>query len=435
MTTTTGERVHQTLGNYDLLTKIGEGAMGTVYRSRDRRSGQIVAIKVVDPDVIANRILIKRFEQEFLAAKALNHPNIVRALDYCATQDIAFLVMEYVEGKSLGEILERHGQMPEAQAILLIAQVAQGLHHAHQQGLIHRDVKPDNILVTPDGHAKLADLGLAKELDTSLDLTRTGGGLGTPHFMAPEQFRNAKEANVRSDIFSLAATLYGMVTGELPFKATGPVATWTKMIKNDLIRPRQLVPGLSERVDGAIRKALSADPQLRPASCREFLDELIGKEIAAPPTSPEADLDLWYVDYQDEQGKKYSAVGTTQHLRRSLEGGLLGDPTKVRVGRTRSGVVKIPMAIADFSDLATRTPVPARPLNPSSIASDCLAASRATLAKPTAPVQGGLVSCPLEPLALRSPATFSLDWLRWSAVVALALAAGLLAGLLVFPTK
>src|SRR5947209_5983823 len=174
--------------------------------------------------------------------------------------------MEFVEGESLGQRLEREGRIPEAEAIRLIAQVAQGLHRAHRQNLVHRDVKPDNILVTRDGTAKLADLGLVKETDADLNLTKTGRGLGTPHFMAPEQFRDAKNADPRCDIYSLGATLYQMVTGELPFRSNGPLEAWMKKIQNELVQPRKLVPALSERVDWAIRRAMSADPEQRPTT-------------------------------------------------------------------------------------------------------------------------------------------------------------------------
>ena len=130
--------------------------------------------------------------------------------------------MEFVDGESLGQRIDREGRMPEDEAVRIIAQVCQGLHKAHKQGMIHRDIKPDNIMVTPQGEAKLTDLGLVKEVDAELNLTRTGRGLGTPHFMAPEQFRNAKNADARCDIYSLGATLYMMVTGELPFGKARP---------------------------------------------------------------------------------------------------------------------------------------------------------------------------------------------------------------------
>ena len=184
---------------------------------------------------------MKRFEQEYNAARQLDHPNIVRALELDNTGSTPYMVMEFVEGESLGSKLERDGKLPEADAKRLIIQVAQGLYKAHKERLVHRDVKPDNILITPDGRAKLADLGLVKEVETDLNLTRTGRGLGTPNFMAPEQFRNAKNADARCDIYSLGATLYMMVTGETPFKAYGPLDSYMRKIENDLTPPRQLV--------------------------------------------------------------------------------------------------------------------------------------------------------------------------------------------------
>ncbi len=224
----------------------------------------------------SNAIFIKRFEQEYTAAQALNHPNIVKAIEFGRDAGTPFLVMEFVDGQSLGQKLETSHRFPETEAIRIMGFVAQGLHKAHKLGLIHRDVKPDNILLTPDGQVKLVDLGLVKEVDADLNLTRTNRGLGTPHFMAPEQFRNAKNADARCDIYSMAATLYMMVTGELPFKALGPLDAWMKKINNEITAPRELVPDLSERVDWAIRRSMSADPTQRAASCREFIEDLTG---------------------------------------------------------------------------------------------------------------------------------------------------------------
>src|SRR5262249_41228848 len=151
----------------------------------------------------------------------------------------------------------------------LIVQVAQGLHRAHKQGLVHRDVKPDNILVTADGTAKLADMGLVKTSEADLNLTKTGRGLGTPHFMAPEQFRDAKNADSRCDVYSRAATLYMMIPGELPFRSNGPLDAWMKKINNELVRPREIVPDIPERCEWAILRAMTPDKDARPASCRE----------------------------------------------------------------------------------------------------------------------------------------------------------------------
>src|SRR5262249_44070719 len=145
--------------------------------------------KVISPGPARNPIVLQRFEREFAAAKLLDHPNVVRALEYCGGGPHPFLVMEFVDGESLGQRIERAGAMPETESVRLIAQVCDGLQRAHKQGLVHRDVKPDNIMVNQEGVAKLCDMGLVKDVENDLNLTKTGRGLGTPHYMAPEQFR------------------------------------------------------------------------------------------------------------------------------------------------------------------------------------------------------------------------------------------------------
>jgi serine/threonine protein kinase len=272
------------LGDYDLLEKIGEGGVGTVYKARDRKSGQIVAIKVLSPEMARNPLTLKRFEQEFWSARALDHPNIVRALRYGATDDAHYLVMEFVPGEPLGAKMQRVGPLPEAEAIDIITQACSGLHYAHGRGLIHRDIKPDNLLVTPSGEVKVADLGLSKQLHTEANLTHTGRGLGTPHFMAPEQFRDAKNADVRCDVYSLGATLYQLVTGKLPFPGNNPVETFLRKMKRELTPPRKLAPELSERTESVILWALSSEPSQRPASCQQLLDVLTG--TAPVPRAP-----------------------------------------------------------------------------------------------------------------------------------------------------
>jgi serine/threonine protein kinase len=345
----------QSVGNYDLVEKIAEGGMGAIYRGRHRLTGQIVAIKVMAAHVASNPVLLKRFEQEFRAASRLDHPNIVRALDYGESGSSPYLVMEFVEGESLGQKLEREGRMSEADSIRIIAQVAQGLHRAHKQGLVHRDVKPDNILIGADSQAKLADLGLVKETETDLNLTRTGRGLGTPHFMAPEQFRNAKNADIRCDIYSLGATLYMMVTGELPFRSSGPLDAWMKKIHNELTPPREIVPALSDRVNWAILRAMSADKDQRPRSCREFIEDLTGHSTRRVPGSPHSSTgvnqDLWYLIYKDEQGTTHTVKGTTTAIRRSLKDGHLGDGENVRASRTKMGPFEALRAHPEFRDL------------------------------------------------------------------------------------
>jgi eukaryotic-like serine/threonine-protein kinase len=342
----------KTFGDYDVISQIAEGGMGTVYKARHRLSGILVAIKVLSPQMSKNLVLRRRLEQEYNAARTLDHPNIVAALAFSNEGAAPYLVMEYVDGQSLGERIEKAGALEEHEAINIITQVAHGLLKAHRQGLVHRDVKPDNILVTKDGVAKLTDLGLVKELEADLNLTRTGRGLGTPHFMSPEQFRNAKNADARCDIYSLGATLYQMVTGELPFKGCGPVDCWMKKLNNDLAPPRDLVPILSDRIDWAIRRAMSSDPQQRPASCQEFIEDLTGKGTRKLTDGPEDEsIEVWYLYYKDEHGVVHTSRGTLNGVRQSLRDWCLGSITDVRVAREPSGPFEPLRDFAEFRDL------------------------------------------------------------------------------------
>jgi serine/threonine protein kinase len=277
MTATAAATPLRSLGNYDLLDKIADGGIGSVHKGRNRTTGELVAVKVLEPlKTRGDDILLKRFEQEFHAARALDHPHVVRALDFGREGTAAYLVLELVDGESLGARIERQGPLPEDEAVRLVVQIGQALDAIHERGMVHRDVKPDNILLSTDGRARLTDLGLVKDAGTELNLTRTGRGLGTPHFMAPEQFRNAKQADPRYDVYGLAATLYMAVTGALPFAGCGPMDAYMRKLGEDLAPPRELVPGLSSRVDEAIRRAMSADPDKRPRSCAAFIADLTG---------------------------------------------------------------------------------------------------------------------------------------------------------------
>ena len=435
----------QTVGNYDLLEKIAEGGMGAIWKGRHRTTGETVAVKIMPAHMANNATLLKRFEQEFRAASRLDHPNIVRALDYGEAEAMPYLVMEFVEGESLGQRIEREGRIPEAEAIRIIAQVAQGLHRAHKQNLVHRDVKPDNILVTPEGVAKLADLGLVKEMETDLNLTKTGRGLGTPHFMAPEQFRNAKSANARCDIYSLGATLYQMVTGELPFgRSNGPLEAWMKKVQNDLTPPRQLAPELSERLDWAIRRAMASQADHRPASCREFVEDLTGHSTRRVPTteSDASPADLWYLVYQDDAGEKHTVKGTTAAFRRSLKEGLMGVAANVRASRGKAGPFESLAVYPEFRDLILALPAgrpDSSPISPSTAPSSVpnIPAARTKSTRredtlspskfPPVAARTGEAPVPHIDLAGAGSGGRPLEWLTWLGLVALAVGSALAA--------
>jgi serine/threonine protein kinase len=266
-----------TIGCYELLEKVGEGGMGAVYKARHQDTREMVAVKLLFPDKASNSVRLKRFEQEFRAALRLNHPHVVRVLDFGTSSKYHFLVMELVEGPTLAQYIARQGKLKEQEAVDIILQVATGLHQIHDAGLIHRDIKPDNILLAPEGVAKLTDLGLVKIMGDEIDLTRPNSGLGTPNYMAPEQFSDAKHADCRCDLYSLGATLYTAVTGQVPFRSSTPVEVFKKKQKGDLAAVRTLVPDLSEVVERTINRSLNLDPKSRHANCREFMAELTGK--------------------------------------------------------------------------------------------------------------------------------------------------------------
>jgi serine/threonine protein kinase len=311
------------VGEYEVLAKIGDGGTATVYKARHATTGEVVAVKVASDQTAGDPVRRKRFEQEFHVTRNLNHPNLVRALRLCRDGGVPYLVLEYVDGESLGERIESKGRLPEAEAVRIITAVAGVLQAAHKQRVVHRDIKPDNILLTPDGTAKLTDLGLAKDVEASFDLTRPMTGLGTPNFMAPEQFRDAKHADARCDVYGLGATLYMAVTGKLPFAARFPIDVFQKKIDGDLTPPRKIVKDLSPAVERAIVKAMDVNPRRRHASCQELIDDLTaaGQPGAAEAPAPSAARGRKSADkrasvrFASNQGGFCNAVGSEKNPR------------------------------------------------------------------------------------------------------------------------
>lgn len=333
-----GFRLPHILGDYELLTKIGEGGVGIVYRGRRMSDDRTVAVKVLWPDMATNEVLLRRFEQEFQTAAKLQHPAWVQALDFCGELPSPFLVMEFVDGRSLGELLERQRRLLEEDAVRLATQVCEGLHFLHQHSMVHRDVKPDNVLVTNSGEAKLTDLGLVKAVMTDQQLTRTGRGLGTPHFMAPEQFRNAKQVDARADVYSVGATLYMLVTGKLPFAGLSPLDCWTRKVKGELPPARSLAPSLSPQIDRLIGRAMAADPDERPSSCEEFAQELRDAcPMATTPKGEGAKEPTLYLSYEDADGEPYCLKLQVEKVRTWVSTGRLSEASNLRASRTAGG--------------------------------------------------------------------------------------------------
>jgi len=283
----------QTFGRYRVIGPLGSGGMAQVFRGYDPLLDREVAIKVISRGE-HNAAFDERFRREARAIAALRHPNIVRVYDYGEHEDSHYMVMELVRGTDLGRgfsALYAQGKLidpPKVQAIL--DQVAAGLDYAHARGIIHRDVKPSNILLGEDGTAVLTDFGLVLKLTPGVEPTR-GQSLGTPEYVAPEQAMDSARATPRSDVYSLGVVLYLLLTGSLPFNADTPLQTALKHIAEAPRKPREVNPSLSPAVEAVLLKALEKKPEDRYASAGELARALcaawtLPPQVAPAPTKP-----------------------------------------------------------------------------------------------------------------------------------------------------
>lgn len=280
----------QPFRDYEILARVGAGAMGTVFKARQRKLDRVVALKVLKPSLARDTRYVDRLRREARIVAALNHPNIVAGYDLGEEGGYHFFVMEFVEGRSLKDLLKEWGMFPEEQVLTVGVQIASALDHAWQKGVIHRDIKPGNVLIDAAGMVKLTDMGLAKG-PADLTITRDGATVGTPQYIAPEQARNPQEADVRSDLYSLGATLYHMATGAPPFAGETLAQVLTQVLHDRPVPPRQLNPKLSEGLDLVLRKLLAKDPALRYQTPAELLQDLKAVQRAERPAVDERSLE------------------------------------------------------------------------------------------------------------------------------------------------
>jgi serine/threonine protein kinase len=263
------------LGQYKILRRVGRGAKGVVYEAEDELLARRVAVKVLSPELVgAGDVAVRRFLLEARAAAKLDHPNCVGVYTIGKEQGLVFFAMPLVIGRSAQEALDERGTLPAAEAVRVAELAARGLEAAHALGIVHRDVKPGNILLGDNGEVRVTDFGMAKAADDMLSgLTEPGRWLGTPHFMSPEQCRGGT-VDARSDVYSLGATLFALLTGRPPFAGTGPAALIYRQVADPHPDPRSIDPSIPEACVALIDRAMAKNPDDRPPTAGRFAEEL-----------------------------------------------------------------------------------------------------------------------------------------------------------------
>ena len=282
----------QQIPGYRIMSKLGSGGMATVFKAVQLSLDRVVAVKVLPRRLSENAEYVERFYKEGKAAAKLNHPNIVQAFDVGEAAGYHYFVMEHVEGHTLYDELDAGRVFNETDALKVIVQIALALEHAHSQGLIHRDVKPKNIMITKDGLAKLADMGLARvAADSEAAEAEAGRAYGTPHYISPEQIRGEVDIDFRADIYSLGATLYHLVTGRAPFDGPTPAAVMHKHLKEPLVPPDHINTSLSAGLGEVVETMMAKKRRRRYASTSDLLLDLEAIAAGEPPLQARKQID------------------------------------------------------------------------------------------------------------------------------------------------
>lgn len=254
---------------YEILEKVGDGGMALVYSAKDHLLSRIVAVKILRAQFADDEDFVERFRREARSAASLSHPNIVNIYDVGETGSIHFIVMEFVQGNNLHDLIREHKEFSQEFIVSVGKQIAMGLAHAHYHGIIHRDIKPHNILITDEGRVKVTDFGIAQAMSTT-NLTQTGMVLGSVHYFSPEQARGVN-VQTASDLYSLGIVLYEMISGHPPFRGDSPIAIALQQIQDSPLPLRNSMEDLDGELEGLVLRLLAKDPKGRPASSEEVV--------------------------------------------------------------------------------------------------------------------------------------------------------------------
>ncbi len=275
-------------GRYQILKVLGEGGMGAVYQARDREVDRTVAIKVIRPELSGHPEILRRFKQELVLARQVTHRNVIRIFDLNQAEGRRFISMEYVDGKDLSSIVRERKRLPVDEAVAIIRQALLGLEAAHNEGVVHRDLKPQNIMVDSAGRVYLMDFGIAKSMELA-GMTRTGVLMGTPDYMSPEQAKGEK-ADARSDLFTIGVIFYELLTGQQPYRCQTVMQTLVKRTKERAVPTRELDPSIPQYISDVVSKCLEIDPDHRYQSAGQILHDL-------DPNAPKPDADAQFDPY------------------------------------------------------------------------------------------------------------------------------------------
>lgn len=266
---------------YELIEKTGEGGMATVYKARCRILDRTVAVKILKEEYSGDKNFVEKFRTEALAAARLSHPNIVNIYDVGQQDDIYYIIMEYVEGDTLKDIICNEGPLPVNKAVNIAIMICDGIHHAHEKGLIHKDIKPHNILITKNGMVKVADFGIAQAI-TSNTITFGDNVVGSVHYISPEQAKG-QPVTPATDIYSLGCVLYEMLTGKIPFDAESPITVALKHIHDEPVSPRAINTNIPPVLEGIILKAMEKLPAHRYSTAEQMRNALLSIGTGAAP--------------------------------------------------------------------------------------------------------------------------------------------------------
>jgi serine/threonine-protein kinase len=327
--------IGKSVGNYRIVEKIGAGGVGEVYRAVDLMLERPVAIKVLRPEYATRSAVVERFRSEAQTLARLNHPNIATLFSFVRDGEALLMVMEFVEGTTLAKLVRGGSGMALGTALPLFLQALDAIGHAHELGIVHRDIKGSNLMLNTDARIKVMDFGIARMIGSER-LTRHGQLVGTPDYMSPEQIRG-EETDERSDIYALGVLLYEMLTGRVPFRVESEYALMQAHVEQSPRRPGELVPGLSEAIEKAILRALAKEPAERFSTTDQFRTALVGERRRAGDRASKRRRPADGGEAPNPVKGPSEHEGATQQLSTPAEKTTAASEAKTRVSRRKTG--------------------------------------------------------------------------------------------------